>query len=132
MKYNEQELLSIELIKSELHSLCTDNQSGDLCLFTEEKHAAVITKFEPVRRNLMEILDATILAIHLGKEDGRIPRGPFSEKLINVLNTLSNVPCVPNMADISVGSYGGAPLMIPACSRAWAEANMAISTVRSK
>ena len=43
MAYNKQKLLSIDQIKSKLHSLCTDKQSGDLCLFTEEKHIAVIS-----------------------------------------------------------------------------------------
>ncbi len=43
MTYNEQELLPIDQIKSELLSLCTDGQSGDLFLFTEDKHTAVIS-----------------------------------------------------------------------------------------
>ena len=43
MAYNEQDLLPIEQIKKELLLLCADGQSGDLCLFTEEKHAAVIS-----------------------------------------------------------------------------------------
>lgn len=43
MAYNEQELLTFEQIKSELLALCTDKSSGDLCLFTSEKHAAVIS-----------------------------------------------------------------------------------------
>ena len=33
-------------IRTELHSLCADKQSGDFCLFTEEKHAAVISLHE--------------------------------------------------------------------------------------
>ena len=43
MAYNEQDLLPLDQIKSKLHSLCTDNRSGDLCLFTEEKHIAIIS-----------------------------------------------------------------------------------------
>ena len=43
MSYNKQELLSIEHVKNKLHSLCIDKRSGDLCLFTEEKHIAVIS-----------------------------------------------------------------------------------------
>ena len=43
MAYNEQELLPIDQIKSELLSLCAKSRSGDFCLFTEEKHAAVIS-----------------------------------------------------------------------------------------
>ena len=43
MTYSEQELLPIDQIKSELYSLCASNRSGDLCLFTEEKHTAVIS-----------------------------------------------------------------------------------------
>jgi len=43
MDYSEQELLPIDQIKSELHSICIDGRSGDLCLFTEEKHTAVIS-----------------------------------------------------------------------------------------
>ena len=46
MVYNEQELLPIEQIKSELHALCLAGESGDLRLFTEEKHAAVISLYE--------------------------------------------------------------------------------------
>jgi len=44
--YNEQDLLPIEQIKKELLLLCTGGKSGDLCLFTEEKHAAVISLYE--------------------------------------------------------------------------------------
>ena len=43
MSYNEQELLTFEQIKTELLSISTEGQSGDFCLFTEEKHAAVIS-----------------------------------------------------------------------------------------
>ena len=46
MVYNEQELLPIEQIKSELHALCLAGESGDLRLFTEVKHAAVISLYE--------------------------------------------------------------------------------------
>ena len=43
MSYNEQELLTSEQIKGELFTLCTNESTGDLCLFTAEKHAAVIS-----------------------------------------------------------------------------------------
>lgn len=43
MAFSEQELLSIEQIKSKLHLLYTGKRSGDLCLFTEDKHTAVIS-----------------------------------------------------------------------------------------
>lgn len=43
MAYSKQESLPIGQIKSKLHSLCAGNRSGDLCLFTEEKHTAVIS-----------------------------------------------------------------------------------------
>ena len=43
MAYSEQELLTFEQIKAELLALCTDSSTGDLCLFTAEKHAAVIS-----------------------------------------------------------------------------------------
>ena len=43
MAYNEQELYSFEQIKTELLTLCSDNSTGDLCLFTAEKHAVVIS-----------------------------------------------------------------------------------------
>ena len=43
MAHCDQELLPIDQIKSELHALCAGSQSGDLCLFTEEKHTAVIS-----------------------------------------------------------------------------------------
>lgn len=43
MAYNEQELLTFDQIKNELLSLSKEGQTGDFCLFTEEKHAAVIT-----------------------------------------------------------------------------------------
>lgn len=43
MVYNEQELLPFEQVKNELHSLCVNGQSGDFCLFTEQRHAAVIS-----------------------------------------------------------------------------------------
>ena len=46
MAYNEQEVLTFEQIKAELLALCTDNRTGDLCLFTTEKHAAVISLHE--------------------------------------------------------------------------------------
>ena len=41
--YNENQLLPIEQIKNELLSLCRNGESGDFCLFTEEKHVAVIS-----------------------------------------------------------------------------------------
>ena len=43
MAYNEQELYSFDRVKSELLTLCTEKQTGDFCLFTAEKHAAVIS-----------------------------------------------------------------------------------------
>ena len=43
MAYNEQELLSFDQIKTELLELSQDGQTGDFCLFTEDKHAAVIS-----------------------------------------------------------------------------------------
>ena len=43
MTSKEQKLLPLDQIKSKLHSLCTDNRSGDFYLFTEEKHIAVIS-----------------------------------------------------------------------------------------
>ena len=46
MTYNEQDLLTYEQIKSELLTLCTNRSTGDLCLFTAEKHAAVISFHE--------------------------------------------------------------------------------------
>ena len=46
MAYNEQDLLPVEQIKKELLLLCVDGESGDFCLFTEEKHAAVISLHE--------------------------------------------------------------------------------------
>jgi len=44
--YYEHELIPIEQIKTELLSLCAGKRSGDFCLFTEEKHAAVISIHE--------------------------------------------------------------------------------------
>ena len=46
MAYNEQDLIPIEQIKKELLLLCTAGKTGDLCLFTEKKHAAVISLYE--------------------------------------------------------------------------------------
>lgn len=46
MVYSEQELLPFDQIKNELHSLCVNGKSGDFCLFTEQKHAAVISIHE--------------------------------------------------------------------------------------
>ncbi len=43
MTYNNQELLPFKQIKNEILSLCTAGRTGDFCLFTEEKHAAVIS-----------------------------------------------------------------------------------------
>jgi len=43
MTYDENQLLPIEQIKNELFSLCVNEKSGDFCLFTEEKHVAVIS-----------------------------------------------------------------------------------------
>jgi len=40
---SEQELVPFDRIKDKLLALCMDGQSGDFCLFTEEKHAAVIS-----------------------------------------------------------------------------------------
>lgn len=42
----DRDLLTFNEIKNEIISLCTNGKSGDLCLFTEEKHAAVISLFE--------------------------------------------------------------------------------------
>ena len=46
MIYNEQNILTFEQIKKELLTLCTNKSTGDLCLFTSEKHAAVISLYE--------------------------------------------------------------------------------------
>jgi len=43
MVNSEQKLLSFDQIRSVLLALCAEGQSGDFCLFTEEKHAAVIS-----------------------------------------------------------------------------------------
>jgi len=43
MTHNEQELLTFDQIKAELLTLCTNKSTGDFCLFTVEKHAAVIS-----------------------------------------------------------------------------------------
>ncbi|MCK4705071.1 MAG: response regulator, partial [Gammaproteobacteria bacterium] len=43
MTYSDQEILTFEQIKGELLTLCSDKSTGDLCLFTAEKHAAVIS-----------------------------------------------------------------------------------------
>ena len=43
MAYKEHELLPIDQIRSELHSICVGGRSGNFCLFTEEKHNAVIS-----------------------------------------------------------------------------------------
>lgn len=43
MTYNSQELLPYTQIKSEILSLCNAGRTGDLHLFTEQKHAAVIS-----------------------------------------------------------------------------------------
>ena len=37
------ELLSFDKVRSELLALCKDGQNGDLWLFTEEKHTAIIS-----------------------------------------------------------------------------------------
>jgi len=43
MVNSEQELISFNHIKNILLAICAEGQSGDFCLFTEEKHAAVIS-----------------------------------------------------------------------------------------
>lgn len=43
MSFNNQELLPYKQIKNEILSLCNAGRTGDLHLFTEEKHAAVIS-----------------------------------------------------------------------------------------
>ena len=43
MAYSEQDILTFDQIKSELLTLSKERQTGDFCLFTEEKHAAVIS-----------------------------------------------------------------------------------------
>lgn len=70
MAYNEQELLPIERIKFELHALCMNGQSGDFCLFTEQKHAAVVSIFE-----------GKIVGLRY-----RISRGNDALKLIKAIN----------------------------------------------
>lgn len=41
--YRDRELLPFNQIKNEILALCTHGKTGDLCLFTEEKHTAVIS-----------------------------------------------------------------------------------------
>ncbi|MDH5388591.1 MAG: response regulator [Gammaproteobacteria bacterium] len=43
MVYNEQDILTFDQIRSELLTLSKERKTGDFCLFTEEKHAAVIS-----------------------------------------------------------------------------------------
>lgn len=46
MTYNEQELVPFDKVKSELLSLCTQGQSGDFCILSEQKHVAIINLAE--------------------------------------------------------------------------------------
>ena len=46
MAYNEQDILMMDQIRAELLSLSVDAQTGDFCLFTEDKHAAVISFYK--------------------------------------------------------------------------------------
>lgn len=46
MEYNEQDILTFDQISAELLSLTEGAQTGDLCLFTEDKHAAVISLYK--------------------------------------------------------------------------------------
>ena len=46
MTYNAQDILTIDQIRGELLSLSETAQTGDLCLFTEDKHAAVISFYK--------------------------------------------------------------------------------------
>lgn len=43
MAYTEHDILSMDQIRGELLSLSKERHTGDFCLFTEEKHAAVIS-----------------------------------------------------------------------------------------
>ena len=46
MAYNEQDILTMDQIRAELLTLSVDAQTGDFCLFTEDKHAAVISFYK--------------------------------------------------------------------------------------
>ena len=46
MEYSEQDILTFDQIRGELLSLSEDGQTGDFCLFTEDKHAAVISLYK--------------------------------------------------------------------------------------
>jgi len=66
----EHELLSFDRIKNVLLALCTEGQSGDFCLFTKDKHAAVIS-----------INDGDIVGLRY-----RISRGNDALKLIKSID----------------------------------------------
>ena len=82
MAYNEQELLPIDQIKSELLSLCAKSRSGDFCLFTEEKHAAVISinegKIVGLRYRISRGNDALKLIKCIGKAKIRFQKSRSS------------------------------------------------------
>jgi len=46
MAYSEQDILTFDQIRAELLSLSEGGQTGDFCLFTEDKHAAVISLYK--------------------------------------------------------------------------------------
>lgn len=73
MTNNEQKLLPFDEIKRKLRAVCSDGLTGDLCLFTEDKHTAVIS-------------------IHNGDIVGlryRIARGANALRLIRSINSAS-------------------------------------------
>ena len=107
MAINKQELLSIKQIKRKLYSLCTDKRSGDLCLFTEEKHIAVISISEGeiiglryrISRGtdaLIQIASITKATIHFIENLSHTPQAivtkiPPTQKILQILGvTIEN------------------------------------------
>jgi len=82
MESNKQELLQIDQIKSELHSLCVNGRSGDLCLFTEEKHTAVISlnegKIIGLRYRVTRGMNALALIASITRATVRFKENVFS------------------------------------------------------
>ena len=96
----DQGLLAFNQIKNEIISLCANGKSGDLCLFTEEKHAAVISLYEGnivgLRYRISRGNDALRLIKSLSKAKMKFQKSATSTNKMG----LTDIPSTPEILKI--------------------------------
>ena len=98
--YKDRDLLTFNEIKNEIISLCANGKSGDLCLFTEEKHAAVISLFEGkivgLRYRISRGNDALRLIKSISKAKMKFQKSATSTNQMG----LTDIPSTPEILKI--------------------------------